>query len=235
MLFIENLFVNYGMIKALQGVSLVVKEKEIVALIGNNGAGKTTTLKTISGLIKPTSGKIYFKDIDLIKLSPCQITKLGIIHVPEGRKPFANLSVYENLRLGAYFVNKKSEIEERLSFVFKIFPRLKERLKQPAGTLSGGELQMLAIGRGLMAKPNLLLLDEPSMGLSPILVEEIFSVIKNINEEGTAILLIEQNAAKALSVAHRAYVLETGKIMLEGKAEELINNENVKNIYLGVK
>lgn len=223
------------MIKALQGVSLVVKEKEIVALIGNNGAGKTTTLKTISGLIKPTSGKIYFKDIDLIKLSPCQITKLGIIHVPEGRKPFANLSVYENLRLGAYFVNKKSEIEERLSFVFKIFPRLKERLKQPAGTLSGGELQMLAIGRGLMAKPNLLLLDEPSMGLSPILVEEIFSVIKNINEEGTAILLIEQNAAKALSVAHRAYVLETGKIMLEGKAEELINNENVKNIYLGVK
>lgn len=235
MLFIENLFVNYGVIKALQGISLTVREKEIVALIGNNGAGKTTTLKAISGLIKPISGKIYFKNIDLTKLSPCQITKLGIIHVPEGRKPFANLSVYENLRLGAYFVNKKREIEERLSFVFKIFPRLKERLKQPAGTLSGGELQMLAIGRGLMAKPELLLLDEPSMGLSPILVEEIFSVIKNINEEGTAILLIEQNAAKALSIAHRAYVLETGKIMLEGRGEELINNENVKKIYLGVE
>ncbi|MCS7250406.1 MAG: ABC transporter ATP-binding protein [candidate division WOR-3 bacterium] len=234
MLTVENLFVNYGMIKALQGISLVVKEKEIVALIGNNGAGKTTTLKTISGLIKPTSGRIYFQNIDLIKLNPYQITKLGIIHIPEGRKPFANLTVYENLRLGAYFVNKKREIEERLSFVFQIFPRLKERLKQPAGTLSGGELQMLAIGRGLMAKPKLLLLDEPSMGLSPILVEEIFSVIKNINKEGTAILLIEQNAAKALSIAHRAYVLETGKIMLEGKAEELINNESVKKIYLGV-
>ncbi|MEO0088083.1 MAG: ABC transporter ATP-binding protein [candidate division WOR-3 bacterium] len=234
MLSIENLFVNYGVIKALQGISLVVREKEIVALIGNNGAGKTTTLKTISGLIKPISGRIYFQNIDLTKLNPCQIAKLGIIQVPEGRKPFANLTVYENLRLGAYFVNKKSEIEERLSFVFKIFPRLKERLKQPAGTLSGGELQMLAIGRGLMAKPKLLLLDEPSMGLSPILVEEIFSVIKNINEEGTAILLIEQNAFKALSIAHRAYVLETGKIMLEGKAEELINNEKVKKIYLGV-
>ncbi|MEO0087654.1 MAG: ABC transporter ATP-binding protein [candidate division WOR-3 bacterium] len=234
MLSIENLFVNYGVIKALQGISLVVREKEIVALIGNNGAGKTTTLKTISGLIKPISGRIYFQNIDLTKLNPCQIAKLGIIQVPEGRKPFANLTVYENLRLGAYFVNKKSEIEERLSFVFKIFPRLKERLKQPAGTLSGGELQMLAIGRGLMAKPKLLLLDEPSMGLSPILVEEIFSVIKNINEEGTAILLIEQNAFKALSIAHRVYVLETGKIMLEGKAEELINNEKVKKIYLGV-
>lgn len=234
MLFVENLFVNYGVIKALQGISLFVKEKEIVALIGNNGAGKTTTLKTISGLIKPISGKIYFQNIDLIKLNPSQIAKLGIIHIPEGRKPFANLTVYENLRLGAYFINKKREIEERLSFVFQIFPRLKERLKQLAGTLSGGELQMLAIGRGLMAKPKLLLLDEPSMGLSPILVEEIFSVIKNINEEGTAILLIEQNAAKALSIAHRAYVLETGKIMLEGKAEELINNESVKKIYLGI-
>ncbi|MEO0097374.1 MAG: ABC transporter ATP-binding protein [candidate division WOR-3 bacterium] len=234
MLFIENLFVNYGIIKALQGISLIVREKEIAALIGNNGAGKTTTLKTISGLIKPISGKIYFQNIDLIKLNPSQIAKLGIIQVPEGRKPFANLTVYENLRLGAYFVNKKSEIEERISFVFRIFPRLKERLKQPAGTLSGGELQMLAIGRGLMSKPKLLLLDEPSMGLSPILVEEIFSVIKNINEEGTAILLIEQNAFKALSIAHRAYVLETGKIMLEGKAEELINNEKVKKIYLGV-
>lgn len=234
MLFIKNLFVNYGVIKALQGISLIVREKEIAALIGNNGAGKTTTLKTISGLIKPISGKIYFQNIDLIKLNPSQIAKLGIIQVPEGRKPFANLTVYENLRLGAYFVNKKSEIEERISFVFRIFPRLKERLKQPAGTLSGGELQMLAIGRGLMSKPKLLLLDEPSMGLSPILVEEIFSVIKNINEEGTAILLIEQNAFKALSIAHRAYVLETGKIMLEGKAEELINNEKVKKIYLGV-
>lgn len=234
MLVIDNLFVNYGVIKALQGISLVVNEKEIVALIGNNGAGKTTTLKTISGLIKPISGKIYFQNIDLTKLNPYQIAKLGITQVPEGRKPFANLTVYENLRLGAYFVNKKRELEERFSFVFKIFPRLKERLKQLAGSLSGGELQMLAIGRGLMAKPKLLLLDEPSMGLSPILVEEIFSVIKDINEEGTAILLIEQNAAKALSVAHRAYVLETGKIMLEGKAEELINNEKVKKIYLGV-
>lgn len=234
MLIIENLIVAYGMIKALQGISLFVKEKEIVALIGNNGAGKTTTLKTISGLIRPISGKIYFEKIDLTKLNPFQIVKLGIIHIPEGRKPFANLTVYENLRLGAYFINNKKELEERFSFVFQIFPRLKERLKQPAGTLSGGELQMLAIGRGLMAKPKLLLLDEPSMGLSPILVEEIFSVIKEINKEGTTLLLIEQNAAKALSIAHRAYVLESGKIMLEGKSEELINNEKVKKIYLGI-
>ncbi len=234
MLIIENLFVNYGMIRALQGISLKVKEKEIVALIGNNGAGKTTTLKAISGLVKPSSGKIYFCDIDLTSLNPSQIAKLGISQVPEGRKPFVNLTVYENLRLGAYFVNKKREIEERLEFVFQIFPRLKERLKQLAGTLSGGELQMLAIGRALMAKPKLLLLDEPSMGLSPILVDEIFSVIKKINEEGTTILLIEQNAAKALTLATYAYVLETGKIMLEGKSEDLINNEEVKKIYLGV-
>lgn len=234
MLIIENLFVNYGMIKALQGISLMVNEKEIVALIGNNGAGKTTTLKAISGLIKPVSGKIYFQNIEITKLNSSQIAKLGIIQVPEGRKPFANLTVYENLRLGAYFVNKKREIEKRLSFVFQIFPRLKERLKQPAGTLSGGELQMLAISRSLMAKPKLLLLDEPSMGLSPILVDEIFSVIKKINEEGTAILLIEQNAAKALSYSQRAYVLETGKIMLEGKNEDLIKNGEVKKIYLGI-
>jgi|UniRef100_A0A7V3VTQ3 branched-chain amino acid transport system ATP-binding protein len=230
---VKGLSVSYGGIKALDNISFKVCSGEIVALIGANGAGKSTTLRTISGLVKPESGIIYFSGNNIAGLPAHKIAKLGIGHVPEGRKPFANLSVYENLRLGAYLVNDPSLINNTLNRIFKSFPRLKERLSQSAGTLSGGELQMLAMARTLMAKPRLLMLDEPSMGLSPILVNEIFNIIKELNEQGTSILLVEQNAHKALSIAHYAYVLETGRIILEGMGKDLHENPYVRSAYLG--
>jgi len=230
---VDNLSVSYGVIKAINNISFELKQGEIVTLIGANGAGKTTILNTISGLIKPANGKIIFNESDITKLSAHKIARLGIAHVPEGRKPFANLTVYENLRLGAYNTNNKKNIEQSLNRVYKSFPRLQERLSQSAGTLSGGELQMLAMARGLMSQPKLLMLDEPSMGLSPILVSEIFSIIKEINNQGTTILLVEQNANMALTTAHRAYVLETGNIILSGNAYDLKQNPRVKSAYLG--
>lgn len=230
---VKDLSVHYGAICALHGISFELKPGEIVTLIGANGAGKSTTLKTISGLVKSSSGKIKFQDQDLNGIPAHKIAGLGISHVPEGRKPFSNLTVYENLRLGAYNTNNKAEIDAAMTRVFESFPRLKERLAQSAGTLSGGEQQMLAMGRGLMARPKLLMLDEPSMGLSPILVSEIFAIIKEINEQGTSILLVEQNANMALSIAQRAYVLETGSIVLSGNAQELREDPKVKSAYLG--
>jgi branched-chain amino acid transport system ATP-binding protein len=230
---IQNLSVAYGVIKAVNNISFDLNQGEIVTLIGANGAGKTTILDTISGLIKSTNGSVIFNEIDISRYSPDKIARLGIAHVPEGRKPFSNLSVYENLRLGAYNINDKKKIEQGFNRVYKSFPRLKERVAQPAGTLSGGELQMLAMARGLMSQPKLLMLDEPSMGLSPILVSEIFSIIKEINSQGTTILLVEQNANMALSTAHRAYVLETGNIILSGNACDLKENDRVKSAYLG--
>ncbi|MEO0094774.1 MAG: ABC transporter ATP-binding protein [candidate division WOR-3 bacterium] len=230
---VKNLSVSYGAIQALQNISFKVCQGEIVALIGANGAGKSTTLKTISGLVKANSGEIYFEDRNITNLVGHKIAELGIGHVPEGRKPFANLSVYENLRMGAYLINNLGTINETMERIFKSFPRLKERLSQPAGTLSGGELQMLAMARALMAKPKLLMLDEPSMGLSPILVNEIFKIIQEINDQGTSILLVEQNAHKALSICEYAYVLETGRITIEGKGSDLRENPVVKEAYLG--
>ncbi len=230
---VKDLSVHYGAICALHGVSFDVNPGEIVTLIGANGAGKSTSLKSISGLVKPSSGQIKFQDQELNGIPAHKIAGLGIAHVPEGRKPFSNLTVYENLRLGAYNTNNKTEINNAMDRVFASFPRLKERLGQPAGTLSGGEQQMLAMGRGLMARPKLLMLDEPSMGLSPILVSEIFAIIKEINEQGTSILLVEQNAFMALSIAQRAYVLETGRIVISGNAQELKEDSKVKAAYLG--
>jgi len=230
---INNLSVSYGMIAALQDISLKVCCGEIVALIGANGAGKSTTLKTISGLIRGNQGSIIYDGRPIANLPPHKIANLGIAHVPEGRKPFANLTVFENLRLGAFRYDDRNRIQQNMDRVFKSFPRLKERIHQPAGTLSGGELQMLAMGRGLMSKPELLMLDEPSMGLSPILVNEIFSIIREINQQGTSILLVEQNAHKALSIAQHAYVLETGRIILEGSGRELHENQKVREAYLG--
>jgi branched-chain amino acid transport system ATP-binding protein len=233
MLEVKDLHVFYGAIHALQGVSFGVNEGEIVTLIGANGAGKSTTLKTISGLLRPRQGSISFKGTDLTRVSATKIVSLGISQVPEGRKIFAPLTVRDNLEMGAYTRNDAKEIKESMERVFASFPRLKERINQPGGTLSGGEQQMLAMGRGLMSKPKLLLLDEPSMGLSPLLVEEIFRIIEEINKEGMSILLVEQNAAMALSIANRAYVLETGTVALEGQAQELLENPQVKTAYLG--
>ena len=233
MLEVEDLNVSYGAIKALKGISFNVDEGEIITLIGSNGAGKTTTLHSISNLIKKQSGTIFFEGNDITTLTADKIVRQHLIQVPEGRRIFANLSVKENLELGAFLRNDKAEIKRDLEKVFVLFPRLKERLKQNAGTLSGGEQQMLAMGRALMSKPKLLLLDEPSMGLAPILVDEIFEIIKRINADGTTILLVEQNAFKALSIADRAYILETGNIIKEGKACDLINDDSVKNAYLG--
>lgn len=233
MLRVENLSVAYGMIKAVNNITFELAKGEIVTLIGANGAGKTTILNTISGLVKSYNGKIIFKGFEITNFPAHKIARLGIAHVPEGRKPFPNLTVYENLRLGAYNTNDKKIIEQRLNRVFKSFPRLKERLQQPAGTLSGGELQMLAMARGLMSQPELLMLDEPSMGLSPILVSEIFFIIQEINSQGNSILLVEQNANMALNIAHRAYVLETGKIVLSGKACDLKEDQRIKSAYLG--
>jgi branched-chain amino acid transport system ATP-binding protein len=230
---VNDLHVFYGAIHALQGISFHVDEGEIVTLIGANGAGKSTTLKTISGLLRPRQGSILFQGKELTKVSAPSIVGLGIAQVPEGRKIFAPLTVRENLEMGAFSRSDGKEIESSMARVFDSFPRLKERLNQHGGTLSGGEQQMLAMGRGLMANPKLLLLDEPSMGLAPLLVEEIFRIIEEINKQGTSILLVEQNAAMALSVASRAYVLETGTVALEGPAAELLENPQVKAAYLG--
>jgi branched-chain amino acid transport system ATP-binding protein len=230
---IKDLHVYYGGIKALQGINLDVKEGEVVALIGANGAGKTTTLRSIFRLTPIVKGDIYFYEINLTKLPSYKIASLGIAHVPEGRRVFPNMTVKENLEMGAYLVKDKKVIEKNLEFVYNLFPRLKERQKQLAGTLSGGEQQMLAIGRALMSDARLLLLDEPSMGLAPLLVQEIFSVLKKINEEKITLLLVEQNANMAFSIAHRVYVMETGKIVLSGPTEEIANNEAVKKAYLG--
>ncbi|MCL6634393.1 MAG: ABC transporter ATP-binding protein [Peptococcaceae bacterium] len=233
MLKVNNIQVFYGAIQALHGISFEVGEGEIVTLIGANGAGKSTTLRTISGLIRPRSGTVEFKGQDITRVPAHKIVQMGIAHVPEGRKIFPNLTVRENLLMGAYTRKDKNEIAAGLENVFQRFPRLKEREKQEAGTLSGGEQQMLAMGRGLMCRPSLLILDEPSMGLSPILVEEIFKIIQEINRQGTTVLLVEQNAFMALQIAHRAYVLETGRILLSGSAAELQANPRVRSAYLG--
>jgi branched-chain amino acid transport system ATP-binding protein len=234
LLSVENLNVYYGAIHALQGISFHVEEGEVVTLIGANGAGKSTTLRTISGLLHPHTGSIRFKDEEITAASAERIVELGISQVPEGRKIFSPLTVRENLMMGAYTRTDGQAIQKSLERVFRSFPRLKERLGQLGGTLSGGEQQMLATARGMMSGPSLLLLDEPSMGLSPILVEEIFKIITEINQQGTSILLVEQNALMALSVAHRAYVLETGRIVLSGGAREIVENPQVKEAYLGV-
>ena len=233
MLEIKNLVVRYGMIEAIKGISFHVNDGEIVTLIGSNGAGKTTTMHAISGLIKPSEGSITLNGTDLIKTPSHKIVTLGLAQVPEGRRVFAEQSVKENLLLGAYYRKDKAEIEKDLKYVYDLFPRLRERENQPAGTLSGGEQQMLAMGRALMARPKILVLDEPSMGLSPLLVKEIFRIIEEINRKGTTILLVEQNAKMALAIADRAYVLETGKITLEGTGEELSASEQVRKAYLG--
>jgi branched-chain amino acid transport system ATP-binding protein len=231
---VNNLNVYYGAIHALQGISFNVEEGEIVTLIGANGAGKSTTLRTISGLLHPRNGNVKFKGEDITMKPAEQIVRLGISQVPEGRKIFAPLTVRENLEMGAYTRTDPAEIKQSMERVFASFPRLKERINQLGGTMSGGEQQMLATGRGLMSRPSLLLLDEPSMGLSPILVEEIFNIIKKINSEGTSILLVEQNALMALSIANRVYVLETGRIVLAGDAKEVAENPQVKAAYLGI-
>ena len=233
MLKIENLKVNYGMIEAIKGISFTVGDGEIVTLIGANGAGKTTTMHTISGLLRPAAGSIFLDDKDLSKMPPHEIVKMGLAQVPEGRRVFAEQTVEENLLLGAYFRKDKAAIRKDLEHVYELFPRLKEREKQRAGTLSGGEQQMLAMGRALMSKPKIMLLDEPSMGLSPLLVREIFRIIEDINKDGTTVLLVEQNARIALGIADRAYVLETGKIIKEGTGEELLADEAVQKAYLG--
>lgn len=229
---IKNLHINYGMIQAVKGASFEVNKGEIVALIGANGAGKTSILHTLTGLIPAKSGSIEFEGREISKMPAHKIVTMGMAHVPEGRRVFAELSVFENLKLGAYTRKDKAEIEDTIKSVYKRFPRLEERKSQLAGTLSGGEQQMLAMGRALMSKPSVIVMDEPSMGLSPLYVNEIFDIINEVHKAGTTILLVEQNAKKALSIADRAYVLETGKIVLEGKASELLNDESVKKAYL---
>ena len=233
MLKIEDLKVSYGMIEAIKGISFEVNDGEIVTLIGANGAGKTTTMHAISGLIKPSSGSITLNGEELTKLPAHRIVGLGLSQVPEGRRVFAEQSVEENLVLGSYLRKDREEIVKDMEYVFTLFPRLKERRKQAAGTLSGGEQQMLAMGRALMTKPSIILMDEPSMGLSPLLVSEIFHIIEEINSKGTTVLLVEQNAKRALAIAKRAYVLETGYITLSGTGEELIKDERVQKAYLG--
>ncbi len=233
MLKIENLVVRYGMIEAIKGISFHINDGEIVALIGANGAGKTTTMHTISGLLKPFDGRVMLDDVEISKIPAYKIVSMGLAQVPERRRVFSEQTVEENLSLGAYTRNDKSGIAEDLESVFEKFPRLKERRNQLAGTLSGGEQQMLAMGRALMARPKILLMDEPSMGLSPLLVKEIFRTIEDINKQGTTVLLVEQNAKMALQIAHRAYVLETGKITLTGTGKELASSEQVKKAYLG--
>ena len=233
MLEVKDLEVYYGVIQAIKGVSFHVEKGEVIALIGANGAGKTTILHTVTGLISPKKGSMIFEGKDITKVPAHKIVSMGMAHVPEGRRVFAELSVYENLKMGAYTRTDKAEIEESLKNVYKRFPRLEERKNQMAGTLSGGEQQMLAMGRALMSKPGIILMDEPSMGLSPILVNEIFDIIRSVSESGTTVLLVEQNAKKALSIADRAYVLETGNITLEGKAKDLLEDDSIKKAYLG--
>ena len=233
MLKVEDINVFYGAIHAIKGISLEVNDGEIVALIGSNGAGKSTTMRTISGLMRPKTGKITMDGVDLTNVPAHKIVGMGLCQVPEGRHVFANMTVLENLELGAYLRSDKDGIAKDMAEVFEKFPRLKERKDQVAGTLSGGEQQMLAMGRALMSLPKMLLLDEPSMGLAPLLVKEIFNIIKEINASGTTILLVEQNANMALSIADKAYVLETGRITLSGTAEELASSEEVRKAYLG--
>ncbi len=231
---LENIHSYYGHIHALKGVSLKVDQGEIVTLIGSNGAGKSTTLRTISGLIHPRQGKVRLEGKDITGLPPHDIVAVGVGHVPEGRGIFPRLTVRENLEMGAFIVNNPPEVDQRMEQVFALFPRLKERMHQKGGTLSGGEQQMLATGRGLMLKPRIILMDEPSMGLAPLLVETIFDIIRRLNQqEGTTILLVEQNAHMALSIAHRGYVLQTGEIRLQGKAADLRNNVEIRKTYLG--
>lgn len=233
MLEIKDIEVYYGMIQAIKGISFEVNEGEVVSLIGANGAGKTTILHTITGLLSPKKGAVVFEGKDITKIPAHKIVSLGMAHVPEGRRVFAELTVYENLKMGAYTRKDKDEIVKTLEMVYKRFPRLEERKNQLAGTLSGGEQQMLAMGRALMSHPKIIVMDEPSMGLSPIMVNEIFNIIQEVSAGGTTVLLVEQNAKKALSIADRAYVLETGKIVLEGDAKVLMNDDSIKKAYLG--
>ena len=233
MLEVKDLEVYYGMIQAIKGISFEVNKGEVIALIGANRAGKTTTLHTITGLLSPKKGSVMFEGKDITKIPAHKIVSMGMAHVPEGRRVFADLSVYENLKLGAYTRKDKENLNKDLESIYERFPRLAERKNQSAGTLSGGEQQMLAMGRALMSKPSIILMDEPSMGLSPILVNEIFDIIESISKSGTTVLLVEQNAKKALSIADRAYVLETGKIVTSGKASELLEDDSIKKAYLG--
>ena len=233
MLEIKDLKVSYGMIQAIKGISFEVNKGEFIALIGANGAGKTTILHTITGLLNADSGSVTYEGKDITRMPGHKIVSMGIAHVPEGRRVFANMTVLQNLKLGAYTRKDKAEIAETLEMVYTRFPRLKERKNQLAGTLSGGEQQMLAMGRALMSHPQIILMDEPSMGLSPIFVNEIFDIIEEVSKSGTTVLLVEQNAKKALSIADRAYVLETGNIVLDGKASDLLDNDSIKKAYLG--
>lgn len=233
MLEVKDLQVYYGVIQAIKGISFEVNKGEVIALIGANGAGKTTILHTVTGLLSPKSGSVIYNGTDITKCPGHKIVSMGMAHVPEGRRVFTNLTVLQNLKLGAYTRKDKKEIEETLQMVYERFPRLEERKNQVAGTLSGGEQQMLAMGRALMSHPQIILMDEPSMGLSPIFVNEIFDIIREVSKSGTTVLLVEQNAKKALSIADRAYVLETGKIVLEGKADELLHNDSIRKAYLG--
>lgn len=233
MLKIENIHVNYGGIKALRGINLTIEENKIITLIGANGAGKSSTLRAIMGLVKKAEGTVTYFDEDLTNLSTVDIVKKGIVMVPEGRQVFPNLSVEENLILGAFTINDKEKIKNGIEIAYEMFPRLKERHWQKAGTLSGGEQQMLAVGRALMVKPKVLMMDEPSLGLAPLLVKEIFEIIKRINEQGNTILLVEQNAKKALEIADYGYVLETGELKLEGTGSELLNDDRIQEAYLG--
>ncbi|MBW1979870.1 MAG: ABC transporter ATP-binding protein [Deltaproteobacteria bacterium] len=233
MLEIENLHIYYGGIHALKGISLTVPEKSIVTLVGSNGAGKSTTLRTVCGLVRAKTGKITFLGQDITRAAVNDVVRSGVVMVPEGRRVFVNLTVWENLRIGAYNRKNMREIKKDIEWVYSIFPRLEERHKQLAGTLSGGEQQMLALGRALMSRPKLIMMDEPSLGLAPILIEEVFRIIAEIHGQGTTILLVEQNAMAALEIADYGYVLETGKITLEGKGSELLENEQIKDAYLG--
>ena len=233
MLKIENLHINYGGINAVRGINLTIEDNKIVTLIGANGAGKSSTLRAIMGLVKKAQGSIKYNNEDITNLSTVEIVKKGIVLVPEGRHVFPNLTVEENLILGAYTIDNREEVEKNMKKVYNIFPRLKERHWQKAGTLSGGEQQMLAVGRALMVKPKVLMMDEPSLGLAPILVKEIFDIIKRINEQGNTILLVEQNAKKALEIADYGYVLETGELKLKGTGKELLNDSRVQEAYLG--
>ena len=230
---VKDLEVSYGVIRALKGISFKVERGEIVSLIGANGAGKTTTLHTVTGLLHPTAGSITYKGQELTHVPAHKIVSMGLVHVPEGRRVFQDLSVYDNLLMGAYSQKDKAKIQANMELVFELFPRLKERRKQMAGTLSGGEQQMLAMGRALLSDPEMVVLDEPSMGLSPLLVSEVFEIVKTFRENGKTVLLVEQNAKKAMSISDRVYVLETGSIIKEGKASELINDESIKKAYLG--